>query len=403
MTTSANLIAQKYVQLALAIEPHIPGFVDAYFGPPEWKDQAGVKPVTELVSESSGLATAVAGDTAMDSQRRDFLTRHVRAMQTSLRLRHGEQMALAEETEALYDITPEWVAEAIFQEAHQTLDELLPAGSSLIERMTARKKATEVPTELARSLLHEIIAELRRLTRAYDLLPLAESFELQLVTDQPWRGYNWYLGNYHSRIDINTDLPLQITDLTDLMAHEGYPGHHTELSIKEERLVRQKGHLEQSIVLISSPASVVSEGIATCALSIIMTEEEQIAWLAKLCQRSGFGHLNAEREHKIDTARRQLWGVRGNAAFLLHDQGAGEDEVGAYFREYELLTAAEAAKMVERLSDPFLRSYIFTYHYGRELLEALFARQDDHKHWFTRLLTEPVTPSQIRTWTEGSS
>jgi hypothetical protein len=408
MTISARPIAQDYVQLALAIGQHIPGYVDAYYGPPEWADQVkakGLRPADELAREASNLAAALADDTQMHSQRHDFLTRQVRAMQTSLRILQGEQLTLAEEVKALYDITPEWVDEAIFQEAHRTLDELLPAGDSLIERMAIREKATEVPFERVAPLLHEIIAELRRRAQARFPLPSDESFELQLVTDQPWTAYNWYLGHFRSRIDINTDLPLHITDLTNLIAHEGYPGHHTELSIKELQLVCEQGRIEHCVALINSPSCVVSEGIATRALSILMTDEEQITWHAEeLFPRAGFSHLDARREHTITANAAQfgkLAGVGGNAAFLLHDQGASEDKVVAYLQQYGLLSVKEARKWVDFLGNPLFRSYIFTYRYGGEMLDALFATQDDRDHWFARLLTEPVTPSQIRSWTAG--
>jgi len=234
MTVSSDAIARVYIQLALAIEQHIPGYVDAYYGSPEWREEAeadGLRPVAELVREASDLAAAIADETEMDWQRQDFLARQVRAMQTSLGILQGEQLTLVEEVKALYDIAPEWVDEAAFQEAHRTLDGLLLPGDSLAERMTIRMKATEIPVEQVEPVLHEIIAELRRRTRTRFPLPADEAFELQLVSDQPWGAYNWYLGNCCSRIEINTDLPLYITDLADLMAHEGYPGHHTELSI----------------------------------------------------------------------------------------------------------------------------------------------------------------------------
>jgi len=92
----------------------------------------------------------------------------------------------------------------------------------------------------AHELALEIIAELRRRTQARFPLPDGESFELRIVTNQPWSAYNWYLGDFRSRIDVNTDLPLHVTGLVDLMAHEGYPGHHTEHSLKEARLARER-------------------------------------------------------------------------------------------------------------------------------------------------------------------
>ena len=76
----------------------------------------------------------------------------------------------------------------------------------------------------------------------------------------------------------------------------------------------------------------VAEGVATRALSILMTDEEQVARSTELFRRAGFEELDAKREHEIDVARRKLSGVSGNAAFLLHDQGADEDEAVATSR-----------------------------------------------------------------------
>jgi hypothetical protein len=57
-----------------------------------------------------------------------------------------------------------------------------------------------------------------------------------------------------------------------------------------------------------------------------------------------------------------------------------------------------ARKTLAFLKAPRNRSYIFTYRYGGDLLDALFAGKGDRDAWFTRLLTEPVTPSQVRAW-----
>jgi len=52
-------------------------------------------------------------------------------------------------------------------------------------------------------------------------LPENESFTIQYVANKPWSGYNYYKGNYHSVIQINTDLPIFIDRAVDLAAHEG--------------------------------------------------------------------------------------------------------------------------------------------------------------------------------------
>ena len=406
MTTTPETIAERYVKLGLALEAHLPGYVDAYYGPAAWRTEAeaaGARPVAELTIEADALAEALDADPGLDPQRHDFLATQVNAMQTSLRSLRGEPLDLTEEAEGLYDIHPVWTDEAIFDEAHRQLNDLLPPGGSLAERMIARRTALEISVERVKSLLGEITAALRQRTKARFPLPEDEAFEVQLVKDQPWGGYNWYLGGGRSRIDINTDLPLRIAHLTGLLAHEGYPGHHTELANKELRLVRGRGWIEHSIALINSPSCVIAEGIATRALEVLMEEAERIAWQAELFRRAGYDHLDARREHAIDEVGRKLAGIGGNAAFLLHDRGASDAEVIAYVQRYRLATVEEARKTRAFLKARRNRSYIFTYHCGGELLDALFAAappaaKGDRDAWFWRLLTEPVTPGQIRAW-----
>lgn len=403
MTSPDTSIPQRFVQLSLALDRHMPGYVDAYFGPPEWKAQSisgGPRPLDELAQEAASLAAAVEQDKTLDGQRRDYLSRHVTAMQTSLRLLLGEPLPLAEEVTLLYDITPAWIDEREFEEAHRQLDDLLPPGDSLFERFSQRKQSIEISYAQAAPLLPAITEHLRALTRRRFPLPDAESFELYPVTNQPWSAYNWYLGRGRSRIDINTDLPLQITSLAATIAHEGYPGHHTELAIKDARLLQAQGHVEHCIALINAPSCVVAEGIAVRALDVLLSDEEQIRWHAEeIFPRAGLAHLDARREHAIDRIMRRLGGVWDNAAFLLHDQQLSRTEVSAYFQRYGLHREKEADKAIEFISDPLSRSYVFTYGHGGKLLDALFAVRGDAVQWFARLLTEPVTPGQIRAWT----
>jgi len=334
VSPSQASIGQKYIQLALSIDQHVHGYVDAYFGPVEWKaqiDDQGARPVHVLATEVAQLEAAVDDDTEMQPQRKDFLARQVK-------------------------------------------------------------------------LVPFVLEHLQSLTRERFPIPEEETFEQKFVSNQPWGAYNWYLGHCHSRIEINTDLPLHIVGLpglTGLLAHEGYPGHHTELSNKETKLFQEAGYTEQCLSLINAPSCVVSEGMATCALEVLMNEEDQMAWLSnELFPRAGFSHLDARRELAINKAQRKLAGVLPNAAFLLHEQGVDARRVRGYMQKYGLESEVEARKAVEFLSTPLYRSYAFTYYYGGEMLRTLFEKRGNRDDWYTRLLTEPVTPHQIRQWIE---
>ena len=141
MSDTAMSIAERYVRLALATEAHVPGNVDAYYGPPEWREQiaaAGTCDIDELIAETEALAEALAA-ADMEQQRKDFLEPQVRAIRTTLHRAQGEPMTMTTEVEAIFDVRPTWTDEAIFEEGHRVLDELLPAGGTLTERMATRK------------------------------------------------------------------------------------------------------------------------------------------------------------------------------------------------------------------------------------------------------------------------
>jgi hypothetical protein len=337
----------------------------------------------------------------MDPQRREALAGEVRAMATTVQVLLGERLSLREEAEAFFDLTPEWVDEEVFEEAHQTLAELLPPGESLLVRNTLRVRQAWVRPPQIRELAGVIAAELHRRTETRFPLPAGETFGVRLVGGEPWAAYAWYLGDLRSLVEINIDRPINITRLVDLIAHEGYPGHHTEAANKEARLLRERGWAEQSVALINGPACVISEGMGSRALEMAFPGDELVGWYGDdLFPRAGLGHLDPGREAAIDAARLRLEGVTGNAAIMLLEGGAADAEVCAYVQRYGIGTEEEARGLLADIRE--LRSYVFTYRCGGRLLDALFAARGERERWFARLLTEPVGPGQVRAWTSGS-
>jgi hypothetical protein len=245
-----------------------------------------------------------------------------------------------------------------------------------------------------------VTERLRELTKQKFVLPAGETFTVEFVSDQPWMAYNWYAGNYQSRIAINTDLPQRVNGLVEMIAHEGYPGHHTELCIKGFSLIRQMNRQEHALTLINSPASVISEGIATTALETVLDEEELEEWYRKeLLPCAGLTDIDPTLMMQVRRAERKLESLAGNAAFMMYDQKKSAREIKEYAHTYGLNTEQEADHLIRFISNPLDRSYIFTYFAGRELLEDLFAR-GDRDGSFARLLAEPITPGQVRRWIE---
>ena len=122
-------------------------------------------------------------------------------------------------------------------EAHRQLAAVRPGGGSLAERMEADRKADEIPPERLAECIEAFSSSLRDKVRAEFPLPDRETVKYEIVTDKPWSGFNYYEGAYTSTVAVNADPKQQMSNLPRLVAHESYPGHHTEHCRKEEILV----------------------------------------------------------------------------------------------------------------------------------------------------------------------
>ncbi len=402
MTHELDDLSRRYVALGFGLERHIPGTVDAYFGPPEVRDAVMASPLpqpTDLLAEATALLEDIAA-TELPPSRTDYLAAQVVALQTTCRKLTGEEIPYRDEVRLCFDIEPERTPESVYDEAIAALGDALPGSGEIAARMIAWRSQFEVPVDTARGMIERIVAETRLRSAVFAPLPDGEGIDVTMVSNQPWSGYNWYLGNCRSRVDINTDLPIQANRLLNLVSHEGYPGHHTEHAIKEQRLFRDKGYGEHSIQLINTPECVMSEGIATLAESIIFTPEEAATWRNEQLYRPAGIEVDPARELQIMQAQQALSSVAGNAALLLHEDGLPDHEVADYFARYALETPERARKRLSFIADPLWRAYIFTYHVGYDLLSAWLdlpadSEGDTRQSRFAHLLADQVTPGAI--------
>jgi hypothetical protein len=400
----SHALADDYLQIAFQIDRHFPGFIDAYFGDPTARERALAGPKTEgadLAQQARDLVARIQSSDLpanLPEQRRTYLEKQTVAMETIARKLAGEEIPYEEEVERCFDIVPERIPDTVFEEAIAELGRILPGSGDVLERMTAFREDYALDRERARTAIDLILEETRARTRAFVDLPDEESVEIVFVEDKPWRGYNWYLGNARSRVEINTDVPIHAHTLVDLVAHESYPGHHTEHCLKGDVLYRRQGYDEMSIQLINSPESVIHEGIATLAKATIFPGDEAVHWKAEtLYPAIGIDRDPAldEQVERLDSALR---GASGNGALMRHVDGASEDTVISYLSTYGLRTEEESRHRLRFIDDPLWRPYIFTYHVGRDLLGAWLdqAPEAERRERFRWLLTEQVTPSDIR-------
>jgi hypothetical protein len=389
--------AEGYVRLALAVGRHDPNYVDAYYGPKAWKedaDRGDPVPIPELLGRARDLLARVRA--AAPSDRREFLEKQVVSLEGFLRRLSGERMTLTEEARLLYDIDPPVHPVEEFEAARAGLESLLPGEGDLAVRLKAFRDRFNVPADRLPKVADACLAELRRRTGDLVALPAGESFRTSFVTGKPWGAYNWYQGGMTSLIEVNTDLPKTLESVFGTLAHEGYPGHHTMNALLEERLVKGKGWSEFTVSPLYSPISLITEGTANAGIEIVATDAERVAFLRDvLAPLAGLSGLDFERFERVRKAMKPLKYAGGEAARLLLDEGKSEAEVLAFLRRYALDDEARARKSIEFART--YRAYEFTYTVGEDLVKAYVGNGPDRTKRFFDLLDRPVTPSMLRT------
>lgn len=390
--------ARSFVELAFAIDKLLPGYVDAYFGPPELRKSVDAKEKPQLQELSSTLDRIIDTtyqEATLPERRREYLTAELKAMQTTMKIIKGEKISIIEETQGLYGLTPNWTDESVFENAHRELDSLLPGSGSIAERMEDFRNKTIIPGEKLETIVINLAADFQSKTLKMTALPEDEKCKFSFVQDKPWSGYNWYLGKYSSRIDINTDFPTFVGFLPHLIAHESYPGHHCEHAVKEKELYQEREHLEHSILLSNTPSAVISEGIAENALEIVTTPEEIAEIYQNILHQADLKDVNGNQIHKINEARLPLGKVSINRILLLHGQDASDEDVIDYGIQYALINEKRSRKSLEFLKDPLWRSYGSLYPLGYELVQNYINRGTDKKERFLMLLQEPLTTTHL--------
>jgi hypothetical protein len=398
-------LVESYLTLGLRLGRHIDGMVDAYYGPRRWPEAVDAEPLhppERLVAEARGLVAEIdagvpldsAGDGAVgdgeSAARRHWLRAQVVGMLTTARKLSGEEIAYADEVESCYGVRPTRVDAEVLTGAHRRLDEVLPGTGPLAERLVEWRESHAVPRDKLGPAIDSLAEDLRERTRVLFGLPDGERVEFELVSDQPWSGFNYYLGDLHSRVAVNTDLPVLSTGLAHLVAHESYPGHHTEHTRKEVGLVRRRQWWEESIFLVGTPQCLLAEGLADLGLEVAMGRRPESVVAGHL--RPLGIRYDAEVVAAVSEAGEALGAVRQNAAFRLHEDHADTDTVIAEVARWGLLSPDRAAKAVEFLMHPTWRAYLTCYVEGLPLCRAFV---DGDPARFERLLSEQLTPDVI--------
>jgi hypothetical protein len=406
-------LAERYVKLVLAVGQHDADYVDAYYGPPEWRKEAEARktPLPDLDQEAASIEGELAAvppvppikaDAELWTLRRHYLTRQLGALRGRLAMLQGKQFTFDEESQTLYDAIAPTYKEADFDLVLKQLEAKLPGTAPLVDRYDRFKQAFIIPPARVNGVFQAAIRGCRDRTLAHVELPATESFKVEYVTGKSWGGYNWYQGNFRSVIQVNTDLPIYVERALDLACHEGYPGHHVYNVLLEKNLVRDRGWVEFSVYALFSPQSLIAEGTANYGIEVAFPRQDRLAFEKDvLFPLAGLDASRVGTYYEVVDLVDQLSYAGNEAARQYLNGQIDKDAAASWLERYAMMPRARAEQRV-RFFDQY-RSYVINYNLGKDLIRAFINRRTGvdaapARQWreFAALLSSPRLPSGLK-------
>ncbi|MDR3669149.1 MAG: hypothetical protein P4L35_20155 [Ignavibacteriaceae bacterium] len=413
LESKMNILAEDYVKLVLKVGLHDPGYVDAYYGPAEWKpvdSSVVVKDsvqIQKLFKESGRLLDSLDAlsdykANEIETLRYKFLYKELLAVRTRISMLAGAVFTFDEETKNLYDVEAPKHSNDFFKSVIDKLDNALPGKGDIAERLSEFRKSFIIPVEKLKVVFSTAINECRKRTLQHITLPPNENFSVEYVKDKPWGAYNWYKGNSYSIIQVNTSLPIYIDRAVDLAAHEGYPGHHVYNTLLEKYLVNGHKWMEFTVYPLYSPQSLIAEGSANFGIQVAFPGDSRIKFEKEvLFPLAGLDPSTADRYYKIINLYSEL-DYAGNEAARNYINGEmNRNETIKWLQKYAMMSQ-ERAEQRMRFIDTY-RSYVINYNVGQDLVKDYVIKNggtdnNPDLRWkiFERLLSTPQVPSNLK-------
>jgi hypothetical protein len=408
-----NTIAERYVKLVLKIGVYDTDYVDAYYGPNEWKPAGEdalkkakfpshrfddeVKQLLSMLHAIDPLRLS-----AIEKLRHASISKQLIAVKAKIFLLSGGMLSFDEESQQMYDAIAPTYSEDHYRRLLENLGMLLPGTGSVSERLESFKRSFVIPKENLDAVFKAAIAEGRKRTLQHIALPSNENFTVEYVNDKPWSGYNWYKGDSYSVIQVNTDLPIFIDRAVDLACHEGYPGHHVYNLLMEKTLVRERGWMEFSVYPLFSPQSLIAEGSANFGIEVALPGEERVHFERDvLFPLAVHDAKQAEEYYRIQALKAKL-DYAGNEAARNFLDGKWRREDAVQWLVTYALFAPERAEQRLRFIERY-RSYVINYNLGQDIVRLFIERRggtvnNSSLRWkiFEELLSDPHTPSGLQ-------
>lgn len=392
-------VVAAYAVLCLRLRRLVPALVDARAADPALHRAVAAEPLptaATLVREAGRLAAALP-DAGLEPVRAAFLAAQLRAVEWRARRLAGQRVPFDREVRDCLDVHAVPGEPDAYRVAHRGLAALLPGSGPLGARMAAHRDRDAVPPDRLDAAIGALAQELRRRVAARYGLPPGETVEVQVVGEAPWGALHVHTGGDRSVVRVNGGAGPTAGRLPRLVAHETYPGHHTECT-----RTAAGDRVELAVTVAGSPQTVVSEGLAECALDTAVGPGWG-AWAEGVLGEIGV-HTDGGLAEALDTVRAPLRRVRLDAALLLHRDGppdaAATEAARAHLQRWLLLDDRRARRVVDALARPLWRTQVVVAVEGAVLMRDRLVRPGtDPVEEHLRLLDDPLTPSALRSRT----
>jgi hypothetical protein len=403
-------IARDYLLLALRMGRLMPGLVDWYYGPEALRRQVDgePQPVAAALRHDASVLLSRLHEPTDEPLRQHWLQAQLVALEAHAMSLAGDPLPYTDYVACCFDLFPERVPDEAFANAADDLGRLLPPDStgqaSVAERLNAWQHRFEIDPERLPAVGAWLLRRFRDRTAELLGLPEGERVDIHFEPGVVWRSSNSYDG-LRSTVVLDTRSPYTVAELVGHMAHETYSGHHTETVWRDRLLVEELGRVEVTVSVVNTPARMISEGLAELGERFVAPDHELADLLLELYGRAGLAIASdqvaareaADRQVRIRRALSVVRAVTGNAAYMLHVEGAPREEVEAFLQRYMVTTPERAALRVTFIEHPLWRIYAFASYEGSRLLRGWFdlVPPDETAARYRRLLRDQFTPGDI--------
>ncbi|MFA6249876.1 MAG: hypothetical protein WC686_00040 [Candidatus Shapirobacteria bacterium] len=199
--------------------------------------------------------------------------------------------------------------------------------------------------------------------------------EFELSSQKPWGAFNSHVAPFKSKIILNSDINFGKYDLWKLAVHEGYGGHHSELSNKDKLLMEGRG--EHGLVITYSPQAFVSEALAEAMMKI-----------------GGFVD-NGDKEQKLVWYYDRLtFGLQNLATYWFNDDGLEIKEIRERLRKF-YISDKTTEIIINFSTDKIYWAYAPVYYSAYNWLMDIYNRTNRKTELIIKLFSEPCTPGLV--------